>query len=178
MRLEQESYIDLYYGDESGFSLTPYGWQEVGKTDSIPSQRGGQINIFGIMSRNNDCESYCTEGRINSETVIAFIDDFVLKICKKTVLVLDNAPIHKSHLFKSRIEDWKDKGLRIFFLPRYSPHLNIIETLWRKMKYEWLKPKDYESKKNLVSATENILANIGQKYSIKFNCSKVSNILW
>ncbi len=46
------------------------------------------------------------------------------------------------------------------------------------MKYEWLKPKDYESKKNLVSATENILANIGQKYSINFNCSKVSNILW
>jgi transposase len=29
------------------------------------------------------------------------------------------------------------------YLPPYSPHLNLAEVLWRKLKYEWLRPEDY-----------------------------------
>ena len=31
---------------------------------------------------------------------------------------------------------WEERGLFVWFLPTYSPHLNIAEILWRKLKYE------------------------------------------
>jgi transposase len=48
-------------------------------------------------------------------------------------------------MIKERRAAWEQRGLFLLYLPRYSPHLNIVETLWRKLKYEWLSPKDYET---------------------------------
>jgi len=44
---------------------------------------------------------------------------------------------------QEKLPEWEEKDFYIFNLPTYSPHLNIIEILWRRMKYEWLKPEDY-----------------------------------
>jgi transposase len=58
---------------------------------------------------------------------------------------LDNAATHHSRLFRAKSVNWQEKGLFVFYLPKYSPHLNLAETLWRKAKYEWLKAADYFS---------------------------------
>src|SRR3989475_9299105 len=55
-----------------------------------------------------------------------------------TVVVMDNASIHTSEAFQEAIPKWEKKGLSIFYLPEYSPELNLIEILWRFMKYEWI----------------------------------------
>ncbi len=173
MTLEENGFIDLFFADGSGFSLTPYipyGWQKKGITVSIPSQRSGQINVFGLLSRDNEFESYTTMGSVNSQLIISYIDDFAQKIKRKTVIVMDNAPTHKSLAFRAKIEEWKEQDLYIWFLPTYSPHLNIIEILWRKIKYEWLRPKDYCSKETLLEALENILNGVGNEFKIKFKC--------
>ncbi|MBC6473073.1 MAG: hypothetical protein GDA48_09860 [Hormoscilla sp. GM102CHS1] len=47
-----------------------------------------------------------------------------------------------------------------------SPELNIIEILWRFIKYEWLNIDAYESWKSLVKAVEDVLQ--GGKYKINF----------
>jgi len=86
---------------------------------------------------------------------------------KPTVLVLDNAPVHQAEL-KTKIEEWQERDLFIFFLPKYSPHLNQIEHLWRKIKYEWLKPEAYSNLATLKKAIEAIFSNFGEQYSIKF----------
>ena len=76
---------------------------------------------------------------INSALIIGFIDDFLKNAPKGIkVIVLDNAPTHHSAEFQDQLERWEEEDLFIFFLPQYSPHLNIIEILWRKIKYEWL----------------------------------------
>jgi len=54
---------------------------------------------------------------------------------KLTVIVLDNARIHTSKIIKERQKLWRQRALYLFYLPRYSPHLNIVETLWRKLNY-------------------------------------------
>ena len=69
------------------------------------------------------------------------------------------------------------KGLYLFFLPKYSPHLNLAETFWRKAKYEWLKPADYLSFEKFKEKVIEIFANNGTKYLIKFkeqNCQAIS----
>ena len=68
---------------------------------------------------------------------------------------------------RNTIYNW-EKGLEIFFLPTYSPQLNIIEIFWRFIKYKWLETEDYESYFTLVEAVENILINFGTKYPINF----------
>ena len=52
------------------------------------------------------------------------------------MLVMDNASIHTSAIFQDQLPKWEQQGLDIFYLPAYSPELNLIEILWRFMKYE------------------------------------------
>ena len=41
--------------------------------------------------------------------------------------------------------EWKQRSIHIFELPSYSPEMNLIEILWRFMKYQWLEIKAYQS---------------------------------
>jgi len=171
IQLEEMNYIDLYYGDQSSFSMNPnvpYGWQEKGNYLKIVPSATTPINVFGLLSRNGQLESYECNSSMTSEVMIAFIDDFAKTRKQKTVIVLDNAPIHKSIAFSNAMQRWKKQDLEVFFLPTYSPHLNIIETLWRKMKHEWLKPTDYLNCDTLKKAVINILKQYGIDFNIKF----------
>lgn len=170
----------MYYGDESGFNLTPsipYGWQKKGQPICIAPTKSKKINAFGLYTRDNEAEIYTSEQTINSDLTIAFIDDFCYnRMDSPSVIVLDNASIHHSAVFKQRIEDWEAEGLYIFYLPRYSPHLNLIETLWRKIKYEWLKAHHYLNWDTFTAALDHIFMNIGTTFCINFKDQLSENI--
>ena len=171
IQLYKSGYIDLYFADESGFNMEgyiPYGWQPKGEYIEITPAKTKSTQIFGLMSLDNQLESYSCQGNINSEVVIAFIDDFHARIKQPKVVVIDNAPIHHSKKFEAKIEQWKEEDLYIFFLPRYSPHLNPIEILWRMIKYQWLPYENIESQEQLSQRLDEILINFGTKYTINF----------
>ena len=168
---EQRGEIDLRYVDETGFCLSsyvPYAWQEKGDEIVVKTQQSKRLNALGFLNRNNDLEIYLFECSINSDVVIACVDKFCEKLSKKTVLVMDNSSIHRSNMIMDKQKEWSEKGLTIFFLPTYSPELNIIEILWRFIKYNWLKIDAYESWENLVKAVEYIFKNFGEEYIINF----------
>jgi len=170
--LEQQREIDLYFTDESAFNLIPcipYGWQPIGQQLTIRSARDRVTNLFGLMSLSGKLLAYSTLQNINSQFIIDCIDEVVQIIERPTVLVLDNAPWHTSKLVIEKQEEWNEKGLYLFFLPTYSPHLNPIETLWRKIKYEWLRAADYESAKILKEAIFYIIKNYDDKFCINFS---------
>lgn len=147
-RLDHAELIDLYFGDEAGFSMQPVlprAWQPKDEQIRIFPQRDKKLNLFEIFSADNIAITYQTKANINSGFLIRSIDDFCQYIEKPTVLVLDNAPVHRSKFFTEQLSGWQEKDLYIFFLPKYTPHLNKAETFWRKAKYEWLKPPDYAS---------------------------------
>lgn len=169
--LEQQGFIKLFYADESGFNLTPsipYGWQEKDQYIRITPRKSHSVNVFGLLSKDNDFYAYTSQQGINSDLVIAFIDDFVKRITQRTVIILDNAPIHRSDAFENKIGEWEANDLYVFFLPKYSPHLNSIEILWRKIKYEWLKPHHYLNWETFREALDNILIRIGKEFTINF----------
>jgi transposase len=169
--LEKQGELTVYFADESGFSLTPsipYGWQPIGQYVGIVPQKTMQRNVFGFLSTANHFVGYDTMGTINADLMVAFMDDFAQNITQKTVIVLDNAPFHKSNQIQEKRLEWEKQNLYLWFLPAYSPHLNRIETLWRKAKYEWLKPGDYHSWETLSNALDNIFNNIGTIYKINF----------
>lgn len=154
--------IDLRYADESSFNLepnVPYGWIKKGKNKELPSRKGGTLNVFGLLNLLGELTTYQTTKSVNSQVVIDWLENFCQTIQKTTVVVLDNAPWHTSEAFKEKIEEWESRGLFIVYLPIYSPHLNPTEILWRKIKYEWLKPEDFESKEHLHQKLNFIFKN-------------------
>lgn len=170
-RLFNSGWIDLYFADESTFSMIPslpYAWQERGKPLEIFPQRDKKVNLFGIFRPDNVAITYQSQENIDAQFLIQSIDDFCQYLNKPTVLVIDNAPTHRAKLFAEQLERWQEKGLYIFFLPKYSPHLNIAEIYWRKAKYEWLKPSDYFSFAKYKQKIKEIFNKIGVDYKIVF----------
>ena len=167
----QAGELDLYYFDEAGISLTPtvpYGWQPIGERIEIPSQKSRQLNALGFLRYDNQLISYTVQGAIDSEIVIGCFDDFCNSLRGTTVVVIDNAPVHTSKKFESRIPMWEEKGLFLYFLPSYCPELNLIEILWRMIKYHWLPIKAYDDFKSLVKHFHKILSQVGSRYTINF----------
>ncbi len=138
------------------------------ETEGLTSQKSKRMNVIGLLNRNNELESYIFEGKITSEIVIKLLDKFCQKINKLTVIVIDNAPIHRSKANHAKIAQWREQKLEIFWLPTYSPQLNLIEIFWRFMKYEWVKIDTYSSWPNLVQYVGQVLRDFGDRYVINF----------
>lgn len=170
---EARGEIDLRYFDASGFCLVPYvpyAWQEQGTTLTVPSDsHTKRLNVLGFLNRKNDLEVYTFEERIDTHTVIACFDDFCRGRTTPTVVVLDNASMHTSKAFLAKIPEWQSKQVEIFHLPAYAPELNIIEILWRFMKYEWIDLGAYKGWEHLVEYVESILKKVGIEYKINFS---------
>jgi len=141
----------------------------MGEQLSIRSSKGRVTNLFGLLSRMGKLMVYSTTKNIDSQFIIECIDEVALKVKRPTVLVLDNAPWHKAEILLAKQKEWNKKNLFLFFLPTYSPHLNLIETLWRKIKYEWLNAKDYLSAKILKEAIFNIIKKYDDEFCINFS---------
>ncbi len=168
---EDQGKIALDYFDESGFALDPtipYAWQEPKSVIELPARKYGRINVLGFMNRQNDLHPFMFEGSIHTGVVIACFDTFCQTLTKKTVVVIDNASIHTSEEFEDRLPYWKKKGLIIKYLPPYAPELNLIEILWRRIKYTWLPFSAYACLNALSEALETILSHVGSEYQITF----------
>ena len=134
-------------------------------------------NVLGFMNPINDhlkVYNLPQNAYMNSALFIKFMDDFVDGIIRETVVVIDRAPWHTSEETLSKIEEWESKGLFIVFLPAYAPHYNLIETLWRKIKHEWLAIKDYRSKTALKKKLKEIFTEFGNLYKINFSMNAFS----
>jgi transposase len=59
------------------------------------------------------------------------------------------------------LEQLRQKGLTLYVLPPYSPKLNRIEILWRKVKYEWMAFKTPDTK-SLLAALGDIFGKFGK----------------
>ena len=151
-------------------------WQFPDEEIRITPQRSKRLNVFGFLSRGCEARTWNSTTAITAQFVVAAIEQWVSeKLAKPRVLVLDNARIHRSRLMQEKLAEWEAKNLYVFFLPAYSPHLNLIETLWRKIKYEWLKAEDYASFEKLAEAVKKILSQIGNEYKIKFRDKVFTN---
>jgi transposase len=163
--------IDLYYVDESGFCLipyVPYAWQEKGETIAVESGGKRRLNILGFLSLERGLVAYTTEENIDGDVVIAFFDTFVNDLNRRTVVVMDNSSYHTSGAIEAKIPEWQSKNLEIFYLPKSSPQLNLIEILWRFMKYEWIQWWAYKGWDYLVKYIEMVICGYGTEYEINF----------
>ena len=103
------------------------------------------------------------------------LDAFSRGLEKVSVIVLDKASLCKK-MGREQSEKRDERGLCVGFLPPYSPHLNIVEILRKKLKREWLQAKDYANKETLHGTVSAILQAVETTYRIAFSPFKMPPI--
>ena len=101
------------------------------------------------------------------EAFTGFLSFLREQIGKPLTVILDNASIHKKNAEKPIIKYLESIGLKLYFLPPYSPELNRIERLWHKMKYTWMAAKCRNSEE-LEADVDDMLTNFGTKFKFAF----------
>ncbi len=110
------------------FIASPSGRQRfnvLGAVDAVTKQ------IFAVTN-----ETY-----INAESVCLLLTQIAAAYAGKAVtIVLDNARYQKCEVV---LQHAAALGIELLYLPAYSPHLNLIERLWRFVRKECLYSKYY-----------------------------------
>lgn len=80
-----------------------------------------------------------------------------------SVIVLDNASVHRSHWTTEAMARWHSQGLLLFFLPPYNPQMNRIEDEWLHLKRDELASRVFEDEVDLAHAIMTGIETRGQR---------------
>jgi transposase len=165
--------IDLLYGDETQISGEGYVCLMDGnlRMKACAYNRLSVRTSTVLVCSQKTIASCIRQQNITSDFIIEQLDRLSFEIIKHTVVVLDNAKVHQNKKLKGMRRIGAKRKLFIFFLPPYSPHLNIIERLWKEVKTRWLRPEDYTTTDQLFYAVNRILHAIGKPLFINFKLS-------
>jgi putative transposase len=118
----------------------------------------GRLNLIGTLclleGEAERLEYRVLEGSCDSEQVLLYLDALAERAspAKPCVVVLDNAPFHTAGVVRERETAWEARGLRLYRLPAYCPHLNLIEGVWRRLKGFLMPRRFYDSVAELKRA--------------------------
>ncbi len=112
------------------------GWIRTGVNKTIETTASRtRINIFGSINLSDMSLTITSEKTIDSNTVIQHFNKLKVKYPESPQihLILDNGPYNTSEEVKQAAQEL---GIRLHYLPTYSPNLNAIEQLWKVMNEE------------------------------------------
>ena len=127
----------LVFLDEAGchISMTPtHGWAPRGERlyDHVPRNRGTVTTMLGALTIGGLEAVMTIEGSTDSNVFHAFITEVLApRLNPGDVVVLDNVSAHKNQRTKDFLTNL---GVKMLFLPPYSPDMNPIEECWSKVK--------------------------------------------
>ena len=135
----------LVFADESHFNrLTlrrPYAWAKRGdRASRYEFQfRGSKYSILPALSLDGILHLEVVENAVTGAAFRRFVEGLLPRMNKwplpNSVLVVDNASIHKVAGIRELVEE---HGMRLMFLPSYSPDLNPIKLSFSSIK-AWLR---------------------------------------
>ena len=90
--------------------------------------------MFGLIDYRSGRLFYrCQEGRLNSDSYAAFLQQVLGATRQHLILIQDGARYHTSAAMNAFFEHYQHR-LTVFQLLSYSPDFNPIEKLWKKIK--------------------------------------------
>lgn len=146
--------LQLWFWDESGFSLRVIRRKNWGKKGSRKNVRGdrrkGRVNVMGGMrySDKKKFVEFLNKGNADNfyKVIKIFYQELIFewvaggneaqdfsKKGPKIVIILDNASFHKTQIYLDKIET-EMTNIHLEFLPEYSPDYNLIELVWHSAK--------------------------------------------
>jgi len=146
-------------------TVNGYSWQEKGaagtKIISSPSGRK-RISIIGAINAvSHQPTTLITEGNCDQDTIKLLLGEIRNDYpgAGKIYTFLDNARYNWS---KEVRKEAKRLGIKLIFLPSYSPNLNLIERLWKFLKKKVKKNIYYDTFEKFKKAIYEFFQNIQQ----------------
>ena len=103
-----------------------------------------RFNVLGALHAiTHEIITVTNDKYINSESVVALLEKLAKKFTDLPItLVLDNARYQRNAFVMAEAERLH---ITLLWLPTYSPHLNLLERLWKFVKAECLHGRYYET---------------------------------
>ncbi len=140
-----------------------YAWSLSGKPHRIPTNSGRQrYNVLGAYCiQTHEHLFILTEDNINQYKMIELIEKLRTKHPGEgeIYLIMDNASYNKAKLFRTQAIAYR---VYLWYLPPYSPNLNIIERLWKFMRKEFCKDKYRRTFPEFRTQLDFLFANLDQ----------------
>ncbi|NUQ77838.1 MAG: IS630 family transposase [Polyangiaceae bacterium] len=149
--LARKGRLRLVFFDECGFSPS----QSTGRSWFLPEQirdrpyespqgkRATALAMYAPYGRRRHLRAEVLGKKVTTERILRTLRRIPHSRRKKTVVVLDNAPVHRSKLAQEGFHVLEEKGLKVLFLPPYSPDLNRVEVELGIVKYHHLPERTY-----------------------------------
>jgi transposase len=125
-----------------------------------------RFNVLGAWNAiTRELVSITNTTVVNTETMCELLRKIAaLKLVGPITLVLDNAKYQRNTIVQALAEEL---GIRLLFLPSYSPNLNLIERLWGFTKRQSVSGKYHADFASFRSAIETTLAEIPTTHAEK-----------
>lgn len=110
-----------------------YGWIKTGCEKPIKTTASRtRMNLMGALNLESMAVTIGQHETIDSAAMEKFFDQLKVDYPKSTTihLILDQGPYNKSI---ATTKSAKERGIKLHYLPPYSPNLNPIERLWKVM---------------------------------------------
>lgn len=169
------------YLDECGFSPTQpvnYSWTLAGRRKLVAYENpeGRRVNVLAALTyahRTCACSSLRSPLRwvslprtLKADDLVRFVSS-IQHSTRLTVVVLDNASMHRSRLVKSARKELARRGIVLYFLPPYSPELNLIEPVFGVIKHYDMPERSYDSVEYLTMAVDAAFERANHRCTMK-----------
>jgi len=163
--------IILLFEDEIDIHLLPgvtRCWTKQGQQKKVPTPGKNQKRYgFGAVSYLSGALHFLVSAHKDSASFCALVRQ-ILRACasdaRRIVLVVDNFGIHSSQITQKELAVNKDR-LSVFYLPSYSPHLNLIERVWKQVRHKVTHNHLFESIEAAVRAVHRYVYYLNWKPS-------------
>jgi len=146
----------LVFGDETGFSLHPrLGrlWMKRGTRVQVPtkSQHRQRLNLFGWVEPLRGWYGFLRILKGNREGFLKFLHALHRRFKGwRIYLYVDRAKWHRGPEIDSFLSEHPHFDLE--YLPPYHPKLNLVDRLWKQLRYETTTDKYFETINDIFCA--------------------------
>lgn len=135
-------------------------WMKRGQQKQIPTPgQQERVHLYGAYDWHSDEMAWHLADKQYSRTFLDFLLHLMLTCypAERLVLVLDNAPHHRSAFTRAALSLFEDR-LLVVWLPRYtSTDLNPIERYWKYLKEQICINKLFATMQDLTDSVVNEL---------------------
>lgn len=151
---------EIHWGDEMGLRSDHTTGRSYGRRGQTPVIAGTgmrfRCNMISAITNKGKLNFMVFKHRFEAEVFKEFLSRLIKQSEKKVFLIIDRHPVHRS----LKVKKWlltKEKHIRIFFLPAYSPELNPDEMLNQDVKSNAVGRKRAHSLNEMIANVRSFL---------------------